>query len=332
MKTKNTLNQLLASFDDNLRHYVIANHVATNTWGLIADIQAVCHGQHTAYAMLYQKTKLADLSAISPYVALIKPDDALATLYENNAITKKNWSGIIVSIDKDTPFETLLQHLRDRLFVSFSDNKKGILHFSNPAIAHYLFGENTETTDTETWLGPIKHISWYGPTTSPNDKDWCAFSNSAEEHNDAVSPWLITESQQRALDLQQIDGVLSTYFTAQSVVPDNRQQWLVYRRLLNEAHTLGFTQSADVYAFLSLCGQYSFLREPNQTNHDNFRTVHVTVKKDQREDIEQKRTDDLTQPITAHLEATKTFQILSTQDKLKHIERLLEKDKEYVNK
>ncbi|AEF55531.1 DUF4123 domain-containing protein [Marinomonas posidonica] len=301
-------------FEVDVEHYLIVNSVPVSTPPLLADIQR--HSDTSDYVALYHKSELSTLMDMSPYVVKVHQDHPLLHQYVGNAEAHNSWSGILLTVSKDVPFESLLSHLRQRLLVSFSEGRKGILHFSNPAVANYFFSETTEQTDTDSWLGPIKQVCWYGPNHSPNQGLWCKIQNSqaisetpsSDQDQAPSSMWLMTASQALAFKQQNIDKALADYFTQMSLSVTDPQQWLTYRAHFHDAEKLGFTEFENIYQYLSLCEKQHTVDQQD----DNYRIETETKRLIEQLDIQ-------------------TVQTLQEDQKLPHIALLLEKDPSYVN-
>ncbi|BFM48496.1 DUF4123 domain-containing protein [Marinomonas sp. THO17] len=298
----------------DVEHYLIANSVPISTPSLQADLQRYC--DDSDYVTLYKETELSSLIDMSPYVVKVHQDHPLLHQYIHNAEANTHWSGILLTVTKDISFKSLLNHLRQRLLVSFSQGRKGILHFANPAVANYFFSETIEQTDTNTWLGPIKQVCWYGPNHSPNQGLWCKIHNvqaaletpSSDEDPTSSLQWIMTASQAFAFKLQNIDKALTDYFAQMSLSVTDRQQWLAYREHFQDAETLGFTQFENIYHYLSLCEK----KPSHGQQDDNYRIETKTKRLIEQVDIQ-------------------TVQSLQEDQKIPHIAQLLEKETSYVN-
>ena len=273
--------------DEELAHYLIADYHPDTAHDLYA------YGASPDIAPLYIGTDLAELLEYSPYVIRVKSDDTLLNIFHTKAISGGSWSGILVSALAEIAFDDLITHLRQRLIMQFSGNKKGILHFQNPAVAHYFFGES-DKRDTALWMGPITHISWYAFPYSAIQGVWCSVSNSlpvkaAELLSDTSnSSWIITPSQQMALEIQYDDKILSRFFESISVAVTDNTEWCNYRQCLNQAESLGLTDNTCIYRYLTLCRQYgkpaeSLLKSSylfSLTSSEKLQYLENTLRKD----------------------------------------------------
>lgn len=305
MITSDTLNLHSDSFEIGLQYYLIANSVPASTPTLSADIYT--HSNSEENAALYLDSDLSTLLDVSPNVIRVREGDYLLQQYEQNALTKKGWTGILIAVTEETSFEALLAHLRQRLLVSFSSGRKGILHYSNPNVANYFFCETELYTNTESWLGMIKQVCWYGAENSPNQGLWCKVQNHSDKAEAHTPSWVITPSQEAAFKLQNIDKALTTYFTNVSLDLKDSHIWTQYRRYFNEAETLGFAELDNIYQYLTLC------RAQNSScDQEHYSAEKVAASLFERLDI-------------------KAIQSLNEAQKLHHIEMLIKKDESYAN-
>ena len=315
MNTSDTFNLQASSLQANLQHYLIANRLPGNVPNLMADMYA--HNGGADNAILYLNSELSELLEVSPYVIRVHEGDFILQQYERNAVVQNGWSGIVVSVAETTSFDELLMHLRQRLLVLFSSGRKGVLHFSNPNVANYWFGE-TNSNETGLWLGPIQHVWWYGAERSPNQALWCHFQNHSDapatDSNSSLLLWSITESQKAALELKKVDKVLAGFFLSTSMNVQNRQQWLRYRSFFCDASVLGLTELDNVYQYLLLCGEHD---HTNENLDDNVREVGTDG-------------NNLDKSLIESLDVA-FIQTLSESKKLHHIKTRLKRDGSYAN-
>ena len=128
---------------------------------------------------LFDDTELAACEEESPLLVDAQANPSLLTAMQNDPLA---WPGLLL----ETPAVTqdLLTHLRHILFIRFDQERRGVLRYSRPRTASYLF----PACDAEalvTWLGPIQRLSWYGGT-------W-------QEHADGQAAWRHVENQQANL-------------------------------------------------------------------------------------------------------------------------------------
>lgn len=306
MITSDTLNLHSDSFEAGLQYYLIANSVPASTPTLSADIYT--HSNSVESAALYLDSDLSTFLDVSPYVIRVREGDHLLQQYVQNALTKKGWTGVLIAVTEETSFEVLLAHLRQRLFVSFSSGRKGILHYSNPNVANYFFGETALRTNTESWLGMIKQVCWYGAENSPNQGLWCKVQNHSDKAEAHTQSWVITPSQEAAFNMQNVDKALTTYFTNASMDLDDSQKWALYRGYFIEAETLGFVELDNIYQYLTLC------REHNIAHHQD---EHYGVEK-------------LTKNLIDRLDID-AIRLINEAQKIHHIEMRIKKDESYAN-
>ncbi|MEP7731229.1 DUF4123 domain-containing protein [Marinomonas primoryensis] len=315
MNTSDTFHLQAGSLQPNLQHYLIANRLPGSMPNLMADMYA--HNGGADNAILYLNSELSELLEVSPYVIRVHEGDFVLKQYERNAVVQNGWSGIVISVADTTSFDELLMHLRQRLLVLFSSDRKGVLHFSNPNVANYWFGE-ADTNETAVWLGPIKQVWWYGANNSPNQALWCHIWNLLDAPPVDTSPppslWSITESQKAALELKKVDKVLAVFFLSASISVKSSQQWLRYRSFFCDASTLGLTERDNVYQYLLLCNEHD---HANENLDDNFREVGADG-------------NNLDKSLIESLDVA-FIQTLSESKKLHHIKTRLKRDRSYAN-
>ena len=308
MITSDTLSLHADPFESGLQYYLIANSVSISGSTLTADIYTLSDSNERE--ALFLDSDLSSLLDISPYVVRVTDGDKLLQQYVQNAVTQSGWSGILVAVSEETQFEALLAHLRQRLFISFSSERKGILHYSNPNVANYFLGETESSSSTESWLGIIKQVCWYGAPNSPYQGLWCKVQNHSDKTNVHNLPWVITPQQETAFKVQKMDQALAKYFFKNSKPEEaiDSQQWLVYRRYFKEAQTLGFAEIDNVYQYLTLCGEY----ECSNDQKEHYRPEMTKSTLIERIDIE-------------------AIQSINESQKLQHIKMLINKDESYAN-
>ncbi|MGF1868434.1 hypothetical protein [Photobacterium indicum] len=241
MTFNTVINQNLKGKED-LRHVFIV-HYGDNH---IQKASVHCEGK---LALLYQQTPLAKLDTLSPVVIEIQTENALETL--STAVINKELDGILLSIPKALPFDTLLGLLRERLFIRFDGERKGVLHFQNPLIASHFFKDST-IEDTSLWLNCMIAVSWLDCSPWGSQQWECMINNITSTNNKAPSDaWTLLFSQQAALCKTVDDKILKSYFTHLGTGP-SKQQWQQGYQYIALAEAYGIDTEPDIHTFLHL--------------------------------------------------------------------------------
>ena len=175
----------------------------------------------TYRAPLFATTPLESLSHASPWLCEIKEQSAILKLFEQNAETKTGWQGILIYAPAEVSFSQLVTLLRNRLFVQFGNEQKGVLHYQLPAVAHYLLSESSQADSLE-WMNCISAIIWYSPLASIQDEvTWRVQTNeTADNHLQVVNTnqdYALTETQQAALKIGPIDQLILNWQTRDQI-------------------------------------------------------------------------------------------------------------------
>ncbi|PMN87963.1 DUF4123 domain-containing protein [Enterovibrio norvegicus] len=264
-----------ALHNDSLSHYIVAN----SSPEMASDLYK--YSSTSDIRPLYLDTGLSELLAISPYITQIQKSDFLARVFEENAKNRAGWKGIILSVEKSFTFDNLLDFLRHRLFVLFSSERKGVLHFYNPSIANYLIDHATPE-DTSKWLGPIRQIHWFGPSHSENNGYWCSFNNLSTNQTElslSDKAWVLTPSQQVGLEQLYDDKFILSYLKAKHIEPQNDVNfWSTYRGFLRFGEAINLEHSNHLYQLMDILKDLGF-SEKNIDLKDSLAVLNTPEKK-----------------------------------------------------
>ncbi|WP_223486549.1 DUF4123 domain-containing protein [Pseudomonas sp. A-RE-19] len=202
---------------------------------------------HPDTQMLFAGTQLSSFAEQSPLLVRLNNQPTLNQAIEQ---TPLEWSGLLIESTCDTP--SVLAHLRQILFVKFDQQRKGILRYSNPAVASYFFVACT-AQDLSLWLGPITRLRWFGAT-------WAAKAAGETGWNQLNNPhatdWTIERTHK----------VLSLSVTQEDALIRQRTEQFLYdwwqqhpgrsfvhaNELMEEALTQGIDNSDAISDFLNI--------------------------------------------------------------------------------
>ncbi|MCI0918874.1 DUF4123 domain-containing protein [Pseudomonas stutzeri] len=173
-------------------------------------------GENPDPIRLFDGTELVACEEESPLLVNAQANPSLLAAVQNEPHT---WPGMVLETTGTTL--DLLVHLRHILFIRFDHERRGVLRYSRPRTASYLF----PASDTDTrpvWLGPIQRLGWYGGTwhdsadgreswrhvDNPQDKTWRRGTTAHELH--------LSATQERALQRQQSEHFLYRWWERQS--------------------------------------------------------------------------------------------------------------------
>lgn len=115
-------------------------------------------GENPDPIRLFDSTELSTCEEESPLLINAQANPSLLATIQREPLA---WPGLQLETTGET--EGLLSHLRHILFIRFDQERRGVLRYSRPSTASYLFPCcNVETLPI--WLGPIQRLSWYGGT------------------------------------------------------------------------------------------------------------------------------------------------------------------------
>lgn len=221
-----------------------------NTWGLLERTPDLLRRLYQLVgapqlSMLFDKTELASYTDQSP---IFVPCDESSELLKAMRKTPEEWPGLI--IQSEQPGAVVLAHLRQILFVHFDGNRRGVLRYCNPVSASYFFAAS-EAHQLKSWLGPVKHLNWYGgtwPDRASNTRAWKTLENPKASGAKAfASDPILDADQQNALRCQQLDYLLYRWWLShQDLCFAIGQQWR------DEGLRLGFIKADALERYLNL--------------------------------------------------------------------------------
>lgn len=242
MKLNNLMTRLKTDIDSSQRLYLLASPHKE----MLRDIYA---NTDTYRAPLFATTALESLSHASPWLCEIKEQSAILKLFEQNAETKTGWQGILIYAPAVVSFSQLITLLRNRLFVKFGNEQKGVLHYQLPAVAHYLLSESSKT-DTLEWMNCISAIIWYSPLASIQDElAWRVQTNETADNHLQVEninqDYALTETQQAALKIGPIDQLILNWQSSDEIEL-NLSEFKNIRALTIQAETLDMFNNTEM--------------------------------------------------------------------------------------
>ncbi|RJX70146.1 DUF4123 domain-containing protein [Vibrio sinensis] len=111
---------------------------------------------------LYNRTVLKGMLEHSPYLIELEDHDSLiAELPQTHSL-------LFSAPDKYSKGD-VLNHLRNRMKVTFDGNRKGIFHYYQPEIASYFF--SAERRETHSWMGILSSVSWLNQVKA-EEQEW----------------------------------------------------------------------------------------------------------------------------------------------------------------
>ncbi|MCE4055148.1 DUF4123 domain-containing protein [Pseudomonas sp. Au-Pse12] len=164
------------------------------------------------------------------------------------------WPGLI--IDSAASTQTLLSHLRHILLVRFGEDRKGVLRYSNPTTASYLFTLD-DAQSRATWLGPISHVRWYGGTWADQargEQRWFSVDNPDAEHWKAIRgqvPARLGPREEQALQRQRKEHFVYQWWKNQGDMA-----FAQACQYLDQGLDNGFVQAGELHTFLALRSGY----------------------------------------------------------------------------
>ncbi|WP_415891251.1 DUF4123 domain-containing protein [Neptuniibacter sp. SY11_33] len=214
MKLNNLITRLKTDIDSSQR----LNLLASPHKEMLRDLYA---NTDTYRAPLFETTPLESLSHASPWLCEIKEQSAILKVFEHNAETKTGWQGILIYAPTEVSFSQLITLLRNRLFVKFGNEQKGVLHYQLPAVAHYLLSESSKA-DTLEWMNCISAIIWHSPLANIQDEiAWRVQTNEAADNQLQVvntnQDYALTETQQSALKIGPIDQLILNWQSSDEI-------------------------------------------------------------------------------------------------------------------
>lgn len=168
------------------------------------------------------------------------------------------WPGLI--IETQVPDEKLLTHLRSILFVNFDTMRRGVLRYSNPTTASYLFTV-ADPINFITWMGPISTLSWYGGTWIDRAKGnlrWFNIKNlEAQQWRKPAAPLHLGLLREQALQQQQKDQFIYQWWQKRRDV-----SLTDVTRFLEDGMKEGFVDAQELGEYLSLRASHTTPQTP----------------------------------------------------------------------
>ncbi|WP_415897761.1 DUF4123 domain-containing protein [Neptuniibacter sp. QD57_21] len=253
MKLNNLITRLKTDIDSSQRLYLLASPHKE----MLRDLYA---NTDTYRAPLFETTPLESLSHASPWLCEIKEQSAILKVFEHNTETKTGWQGILIYAPTEVSFSQLITLLRNRLFVKFGNEQKGVLHYQLPAVAHYLLSESSKA-DTLEWMNCISAIIWHSPLANIQDEiAWRVQTNEAADNQLQVvntnQDYALTETQQSALKIGPIDQLILNWQTSDEIEL-SLSEFKNIRALTIQAETLDmFNNTEMTHLFFQAINQH----------------------------------------------------------------------------
>ncbi|WP_415884439.1 DUF4123 domain-containing protein [Neptuniibacter sp. QD34_54] len=253
MKLNNLITRLKTDIESSQRLYLLASPHKE----MLRDLYA---NTDTYRAPLFETTPLESLSHASPWLCEIKEQSAILKVFEHNAETKTGWQGILIYAPVEVSFSQLITLLRNRLFVQFGNEQKGVLHYQLPAVAHYLLSESSKA-DTLEWMNCISAIIWYSPLANIQDEiAWRVQTNEAADNQLEVvntnQDYALTETQLAALKIGPIDQMILNWQSSDEIEL-NLSEFKNIRALTIQAETLDmFNNTEMTHLFFQAINQH----------------------------------------------------------------------------
>ena len=170
------------------------NNIAVNWFALVNhyhNMQAEVYESISGHLVepLYLSTPVESLLNRSPLVIALQAEDPIV-----NSLPKEHT--LYFSAPLHVSFDEALAHLRNRLYVQFSGNRRGLFHYYLPSVASYFF-QRSNAVDTAKWLGCFSGLYFYRQTHS-DLANWINVVGEGELQ--ALTLWQLTESQESALN------------------------------------------------------------------------------------------------------------------------------------
>lgn len=228
-------------FSDD-RHFYLLTHYAAG-----GQQQIYQYAANKSLEFLYIETALKDMLEYSPVLIKVDESDPILERFIENNQNQQDWSGILISVAAQTTLLELIAHLRNRMNISFGTQRKGLLHFQNPFVLSYLLAESN-SEDNANWLGMIKSMECYDHRFSSAQKQWLLFDNEHANRANLTPEWLLTISQQHALELMFDDKQIQQCF---DLLNDKNMHFDVtrifeYRRWYKQAEIEGMSSQSDI--------------------------------------------------------------------------------------
>lgn len=253
MKLNDLITRLKTDIDSSQRLYLLASPHKE----MLRDLYT---NTDTYRAPLFEKTHLESLSHASPWLCEIKEHSAIQKMFEQNAKAKTGWQGILIYAPAEVSFSRLITLLRNRLFVKFGNEQKGVLHYQLPAVAHYLLSESSKA-DTLEWMNCISAIIWHSPLAGIQDEAaWRVQTNQTTENHLRVEAnsqdYALTQTQQAALKIGPIDQLILNWQKSEQVQLDLSEFKNIRAQMLQAEALKLFNNSKMTHLFFQAVYQH----------------------------------------------------------------------------
>ncbi|EKO3393522.1 DUF4123 domain-containing protein [Vibrio fluvialis] len=186
---------------------------------------ALVNNYHNMHAEVYNSISghlVEPLYLSTPVESLLDRSPLLIALYEHdpmaNILPKEHT--LYFSAPLNVSFDVALAQLRNRLHIQFSGNRRGLFHYYFPSVASYFF-ECSDTIDTGKWLGCFSSLYFYRQTYS-DLANWSKVVG--EGGGPALNLWLLTESQENALNDKYHENEIAQWATENNIKELNWQK------------------------------------------------------------------------------------------------------------
>ncbi len=196
---------------------------------------------------LFDGTELAACEEESPLLIHAQANPSLLAAVQREPLA---WPGLLLETPATT--QELLPHLRHILFIRFDQERRGVLRYSRPRTASYLF-PCCDAATLAIWLGPIQRLSWYGSTWHELADGQAAWRHVENQQANLWQPTASTQelhlsaAQEQALQRQQGEHFLYQWW--------ERQQGIGFQTAwdyLSAGMQAGFLTAESLSAYLDL--------------------------------------------------------------------------------
>ncbi|WP_347903513.1 DUF4123 domain-containing protein [Pseudomonas purpurea] len=240
------------------------------------------HLEDPNLSLLFDTTELALYADQSPLWLETPTHSAFLEAIRNEPV---NWPGLIIESEADA--QTLLTHLRHILLVRFGQGRKGVLRYSHPTTASYLFPVD-DVQAGPTWMGPISCLTWYGGTWSDlalGGQRWISIDNPKALQWKAVenmTPVHLSAPYEQALQRQQKEHFLYQWWEKHDTTPYPQAE-----KYLQDGMSSGFAQAAELNEYLSLRAHHPSQDAPHVpphgTSEDRLEQMRLHLERNQQD-------------------------------------------------
>lgn len=223
--------------NDKQRHYALLAFYSDMPQELYKAIDG-----HNVWP-LYGRTVLKGMLEHSPYLIELKEHDALIAELPQTHL-------LLFSAPDKYSKDDVLDHLRNRMKVTFDSNRKGIFHYYQPEIASYFF--LAERRETQNWMGILSSVSWLNQVKA-EEQGWRTVENEldTEEALSSVDTqqWVLTASQAEQLNRQWLDRFIEQSLENQAI---SATQWQNLRLAYSNCQQLAVTDKPQIQRYFLL--------------------------------------------------------------------------------